>query len=150
MNLRAWIVQRVEAAEAVARAELIGREVVAYPHDGSRAASGTVTDVAQSAEGLELTLSGRESVTPDGPLVPMETEMAALRRCEADRRVLARHTLDTSQTAFPAACEGCGTDDWGLPNVENLNDCPELRDLAHAHGLTDEILTRLDRPEPPE
>lgn len=69
-------------------------------------------------------------------------------RCEADRRVLARHVVDTDQTAFTAACEGCDLDSWGLPNVDNLNDCPELLDLAHAHGITDEILATLDRPEP--
>jgi hypothetical protein len=75
---------------------------------------------------------------------------AVLRRCEADRRILARHRLDIDQTAFTAACKGCDLDSWGLPNVENVNDCPELLDLAHAHGLTDEILAGLDRPQAPE
>lgn len=70
-------------------------------------------------------------------------------RCEADHRILARHHRDPDCLAW-AACKGCGNDDWGLPNVDNLNDCPELLDLAHAHGLTDEILTGLDRPQTPE
>ena len=71
-------------------------------------------------------------------------------RCEADRRILARHRLDPNVTYEPA-CEGCGTyGDMGLSEVDNLNDCPELLDLAHAHGLTDEILAGLDRPQPPE
>lgn len=75
---------------------------------------------------------------------------AALRRCEADRRILARHRLDPNVTYEPA-CEGCGTyGDLDMPEVDNLNDCPELLDLAHAHGLTDEILAGLDRPKPPE
>ncbi|MFH8531506.1 hypothetical protein ACH4GE_24185 [Streptomyces tendae] len=73
-----------------------------------------------------------------------------LRRCEADRRILARHRIDPAFPAFPGACEGCGLDDWGLPNIESVNDCPELLDLAHAHGITDEILASLDRPTPPE
>ncbi|MFH9574199.1 hypothetical protein ACH4MG_27125 [Streptomyces sp. NPDC017454] len=72
-----------------------------------------------------------------------------LRRCEADRRILARHRIDTPVGAFPS-CAGCGNDDWDLPNAETLNDCPELLDLAHAHGITDEILASLDRPAPPE
>ncbi|MEU8902209.1 hypothetical protein [Streptomyces mirabilis] len=79
---------------------------------------------------------------------PSQSEGVRL-RCEADRRILARHTLDPNQTAFTAACQGCGIDSWGLPNVDNLNECPELLDLAHAHGLTPEILAELDRPEPP-
>jgi hypothetical protein len=92
-----------------------------------------------------------------GPLKPgladhvaQHDPAAVLRRCEADRRILARHRLDPAQDAFPVACEGCGFDDWGLPNIENLNDCPELLDLGHAHGLTDEILAGLDRPQAPE
>ncbi|MFD7661065.1 hypothetical protein [Streptomyces sp. NPDC059788] len=150
MGLHAWITRRVDAAEEAARRQLVGRKVVVCPNDGSRAITGTITEVDQSAEGLELTVTGREAAPFDSRLAPLEAETAVLRRCEADRRILARHTLDTSQTAFTAACEGCGTDEWGLPNTENLNDCPELLDLAHAHGLTDEILAGLDRPEPPE
>ncbi|MFD6363802.1 hypothetical protein ACFWFX_28760 [Streptomyces roseolus] len=73
---------------------------------------------------------------------------AILRRCEAARRVLARHTLDPSSTHEPA-CLGCGTyGDWELAIVDNLNDCPELLDLAHGHGITDTTLASLDRPEP--
>jgi hypothetical protein len=68
------------------------------------------------------------------------------RRIEADRRILARHRRDPDCLAW-AACKGCGNDEWGLPNVENQNDCPELLDLAHAHGITPEILAGLDRPE---
>lgn len=64
-----------------------------------------------------------------------------LRRCEADRRILARHQ------AWPNShwCEGCG------PDLDTrLSDCPELLDLAHAHGITGDILASLDRPTPPE
>ena len=76
-------------------------------------------------------------------------------RCEADRRILARHALDqaAADTDRAAACDGCGVEwvqDYCDPITANLNDCPELLDLAHAHGLTDETLARLDRPQPPE
>ncbi|MER7813829.1 hypothetical protein [Streptomyces sp. NPDC096153] len=71
-------------------------------------------------------------------------------RCEADRRILARHRLDPDVTYEPA-CKGCGTyGDMGLSWTDNLNECPELLDLAHAHGLTPEILASLDQPQPPE
>jgi len=73
-----------------------------------------------------------------------------LRRCEADRRILARHTLDPD-VSYEPACEGCGTyGDQEMSNVDNLNDCPELLDLGYAHGLTAEILAGLDRPKAPE
>ena len=72
-----------------------------------------------------------------------------LRRCAADRKILARHTLDSDAVWYEAAmCMGCGTEDeMCYPRTENLNDCPELLDLAYAHGLTDEILATLDRPQ---
>lgn len=47
----------------------------------------------------------------------------ALRRCEADRKILNRHRSDPTHR--------------------------ELFDLARAHGLTREIFARLDQPEPP-
>ena len=84
----------------------------------------------------QLDQNERPSKQPDG----------IRRRIEADRRILARHRRDPDCLAW-AACKGCGNDEWGLPNVENQNDCPELLDLAHAHGITPEILAGLDRPE---
>jgi hypothetical protein len=77
-----------------------------------------------------------------------------LRRCEADRRILARHNVDPARADDPldaTACKGCGTyGDMDLAETDNLNDCPELLDLAHAHGITPDILASLDRPTPPE
>lgn len=79
---------------------------------------------------------------------PSQAEGVRL-RCEADRRILDRHR--PVNDGYSVACEGCGTtgicDD---PVAETVNDCPELLDLAHAHGLTDEILAGLDRPAPPK
>ncbi|MBD9723477.1 hypothetical protein PV755_46700 [Streptomyces caniscabiei] len=73
----------------------------------------------------------------------------ALRRCEADRRILNRHRLNPD-VHYEPACLGCGTyGDMELSETENLNDCPELLDLAHAHGITPEILATLDQPVPP-
>lgn len=73
----------------------------------------------------------------------------ALRRCEADRRILNRHRLNPNAIWYEAAmCAGCGDEgEMCYPRTENLNDCPELLDLAHAHGLTPEILASLDRPK---
>jgi len=80
---------------------------------------------------------------------PSQTEGVRL-RCEADRHILARHRLDPDITYEPA-CKGCGTyGDQELSSIDNLNDCPELLDLAHAHGITPEILAGLDQPQAPE
>lgn len=34
-----------------------------------------------------------------------------------------------------------------IPVADNINDCPELLDLAHAHGITETELTGLHRLE---
>jgi hypothetical protein len=82
-------------------------------------------------------------------VLPSSEAEVVLRRCEADRSILARHRLIPDVTYEPA-CEGCGTyGDMEMSNVDNLNDCPELLDLAHAHGITPDILAGLDRPQPP-
>lgn len=71
------------------------------------------------------------------------------RRCESDRRILAIHCPVSD--GYTVACDGCGTagicDDYV---TENVNDCPILLAIAHAHGLTPEILAALDRPQPPK
>lgn len=90
-----------------------------------------------------------ERLIGENEFPPSQTDGVRL-RCEADRRILNRHRIDPAFPAFAGACEGCGLDDWGLPNIESVNDCPELLDLAHAHGITDEILASLDRPTAPE
>ena len=84
--------------------------------------------------------------------LPAPEQATLLRRCEADRRILTRHRLNPDAIWYEAAmCHGCGTEgEMAYPVTDNLNDCPELLDLAHAHGLTDEILASLDRPQPPE
>lgn len=81
---------------------------------------------------------------------PSQAEGVRL-RCEADRRILERHRLATEWTwQRDPACHGCGTQgDCDDPVTDNLNQCPELWDLAHAHGITDEIRAELDKPEMP-
>lgn len=81
--------------------------------------------------------------------IALHDPAAVLRRCAADRKILARHRLDPEAIWYEAAmCGGCG--DYGdqeLPYTENLNDCPELLDLGYGYGLTPEILAALDRPQ---
>ena len=154
MDLHAWITQQVDRAETSIRAGLEGRRVAFKPDDGGPIITGTVTGVTQAPDGPQITIAQYDVEPVDGSLVDIQPAVAALRRCEADRRILTRHRRDPAETDSPmcaTACTGCGQ--WGefeYPNTDNLNDCPELLDLAHAHGITDEILAGLDRPQPPE
>ena len=127
MDLHAWITQQVD------RAELTGRRIALVPDDGSHAIHGIVTDVSHGSDGLNFSVA-QHGAEPTA-------DAALLRRCEADRRILARHR------AWPQSpyCEGCDQD-----LTTNLNDCPELLDLAHAHGITPDVLAGLDRPQAPK
>lgn len=148
MDLHTWITERVDATEAAAHTSLIGHSVAFAPNDGTRIVSGTITNVIRGPNGTEYTFTEYEP--PSTNPVPFEQATAALRRCEADRRILARHTLDLDVTYEPA-CKGCGTyGDMDLSSVDNLNECPELLDLAHAHGINAQELIGLDKPLPPE
>ena len=128
-DLHGWITQQITAAEQ--RADRW--------HDTECASHDTSLIDATVLQGATLCDCG-------GPAT-------VLRRCTADRRVLARHRLATEWTwvvGDDAPCHGCGTQgDCDDPVTDQLNDCPELLDLAHAHGITEEILTSLDRPQMP-
>jgi hypothetical protein len=95
-----------------------------------------------------------EQLIEENEWPPSQTEGVRL-RCEADRRILARHRIDPTAVdspTFATACDGCRSEwvqDDCEPLTANINDCPELLDLAHAHGITPEILAGLDRPQPP-
>jgi hypothetical protein len=66
--------------------------------------------------------------------IPSDQAAPILRRCEADRRILARHRLDPDDEwgwISDPGCHGCGVmGDCDDPVTDNLNDCPELLNLA--------------------
>ena len=73
-------------------------------------------------------------------------------RCEADRRILARHTPQPNGTGFEDGwqCRTCTV--GGGDGYQYLvpYPCPTIEDLAHAHGITPDVLAGLDHPRPPE
>jgi hypothetical protein len=94
--------------------------------------------------------------TGTGRHIAANDPAAVLRRCAADRRILARHSTDPDDADAQNAptCRACNyTNKIGMMSIRlavDLADCPELLDLAHAHGITDQILASLDRPQRPE
>ncbi|MGV9588273.1 hypothetical protein [Streptomyces tendae] len=149
MDLHAWITQQVDGVEAVTLAELEGRRVIFDPHLDGREVTGTIVTATYGSGELTFAIAQYGADPRDETLAPVQAATAVLRRCEADRRILAIHYA--VEDGYFTACDGCGTagicDDWV---TENINDCPILLALAHAHGITDEILASLDRPTPPE
>lgn len=148
-DLHGWIAQQVDRAEETARAV----EDRSAPWDGQWMADGN--SAVRTVNGHVLFYRhGPDPLKPGlADHVALNDPAATLRRCEADRRVLARHRLATEWTwalTSEAPCHGCGTSgDCDDPVTDQLNECPELLDLAHAHGITPEILAGLDEPQMP-
>ncbi|MFJ4682019.1 DUF6221 family protein [Streptomyces sp. NPDC088789] len=158
-DLHGWIAQQIDEREQLA--ELIS--------PGGYAPDEWRIEPSRSGQWTQIVAYSRTSIEPpdaavresDQPvalvqtdrnehlLIAMHDPAGVLRRCEADRRILARHRLDPgAYWADAAMCDGCGHEgEMGYAVTENLNDCPELLDLAHAHGITPEILAGLDRPQ---
>jgi hypothetical protein len=142
-DLHDWITQQITLAVAVAEEAA----------DGAGSAHWRAAETASCDCCVHLrTEDGGLLCTPDSRYadhMAAHDPAAVLRRCEADRRILTRHRLNPdAYWSEAAACHGCGTfGDCDDPVTDNLNDCPELLDLAHAHGLTPEILADLDRPQ---
>jgi hypothetical protein len=146
-DLHRWVAQQIDVIEAVARDATQGPWYADHPeprHWGDDPESALIVD------GKPLCILDGER---NGPLnadhIVLHNPAAVLRRCAADRKILERHRLDPNAIWYEAAmCHGCGTEDeMAYPRTENLNDCPELLNLAEGHGLTPEILATLDRPQ---
>ncbi|MGW5711541.1 DUF6221 family protein [Streptomyces olivaceus] len=137
MDLHAWITQQADETERIAQSHQQPSprwEYDRWVHEiRDLHNAGTVANVYMDGTAAHIEHNDPATV---------------LRRCEADRRILARHR--PVDDGYSVACDGCGTagicDD---PVAETINDCPELLDLAHAHGITPEILASLDRPRLP-
>ncbi|MFE2311640.1 DUF6221 family protein [Streptomyces sp. NPDC059441] len=145
-DLHGWITQQIDKVEATARDATEGPWHVDEP-----------TERWEAYRDHQLIGSGKPIATLNseynGPLnadhIALHSPDYVLRRCTADRKILARHTLNPD-VHYEPACKGCGTyGDMELSEVDNLNECPELLDLGYAHGLTPEILATLDQPETP-
>jgi hypothetical protein len=153
-DLHDWITQQVDETEATARActatdwrHVFDGIIVDRDTDGWQSAPDQARIASVAYERIYWSTTPPHS--PDADHIVTHDPDSVLRRCAADRKILARHRLDPDAIWHEAAmCKGCG--DYGdqeFAYTENLNDCPELLDLAYAHGLTDEILATLDRPQ---
>ncbi|MFI5473232.1 DUF6221 family protein [Streptomyces cacaoi] len=145
-DLHGWITQQVDQVEAAARDASEGPWFAEHPEGRW----GEEHDAVLIGQGKPLaTLPYDRNGHLNADHIELHNPAAVLRRCEADRRILADHCL--VDTGYSVACEACGTagicQDWV---TDNINDCPMLLAIAHAHGITEEILASLDRPQAPE
>jgi hypothetical protein len=159
-DLHGWLTRQIDATEDAARkaAALCGCHPPS-PHwsfrDGDEPTDGRILVVDDPHPDMKRKISRKKwNGAYDGLFaaehIALHDPAAVLRRCAADRKILARHQLDPDVYWEPA-CKGCGTyGDQGMPYTDNLNECPELLDLAEGYGITTEQLAGLDQPAPPE
>ncbi|WP_435279140.1 DUF6221 family protein [Streptomyces sp. 1222.5] len=149
-DLHGWITQQIDHTEGIALDATPGPWHVTkyeWPSDfdaGIGTSPGEVDVVGHGYEG-----GGVEHVR-DACHIAAHDPAAVLRRCEADRKILAIHKpLATSWSDY-YACEGCGydgADACSEPITRHVNDCPTLLAVAEGYGLTEEQRAALDRPE---
>jgi len=156
-DLHGWITQQINERERLA--ELIspggyapdewriepsrsGRwaQIVAYSRTNIEPPEAAVRD---SEQPVALVQTGRN----EHRLITAHDPAAVLRRCAADRKILAVHAPAGTKWD-PYACNGCGVDSEYGHEVGHTNDCETLQALAEGYGLTEEQRAELDRPEP--
>lgn len=121
-DLHGWITQQIDRTEAVARA-----------------ADGRIDEVL-----------GEYYIREAMEHLDLHAPASVMRRCAADRKILAEHKPLAVTWSDWYACKGCGYDGADYcsePNVAHTNDCPTLLALAEGYGLTKEQRATLDRPE---
>lgn len=106
--------------------------------------------VREGGQPVALVQTGRN----EHLLIAMHGPASVLRRCAADRKILAEHKPMGGGYPYHYVCEGCGYDGADYcsePMTGHVNDCPTLLALAEGYGITDEQRAALDRlePEPP-
>lgn len=140
-DLHDWISQQIDAAEQRSQACPPWPWTFDADEDAVLAADGI-----QVADAFALSSRQQRAI---GEFIAANDPAAALRRCAADRKILARHRVEPTygRDVWATACASCGTEGYADdPATENINDCPELLDLAEGYGLTSETLAQLDRP----
>lgn len=158
-DLHGWITQQIDETERLARraAELCGCHPPAPAwtfRDGDGPTDGRVLVVDDPHPEIKRPIRRRWNGSYDGlfmaeHIVRHDPE-AVLRRCAADRKILAEHKAREGGWYDWYACEGCGYDGADYcsePMTSHVNDCPTLLALAEGYGLTGEQRAALDRPE---
>jgi hypothetical protein len=151
MDLHAWITQQVDRVEALAKAATPGSwEGVVDRHQRGVVDASVWSDKL----GYYITekISSGERHEADAHHIGANGPDIVLRRCETDRRILARHTPQPNGTGFEDGwqCQTCSVDGGDGYQYLVPYPCPTVEDLAHAHGITPDVLAGLDHPRPPE
>jgi hypothetical protein len=137
--LHGWIAQQIDETQRIAEAAR-GQGNGQWRHDSSYE-NGYVYDERDQP----VVYDESTPLPEEAEHIALHDPASVLRRCAADRKILAEHA-PAVDSWDPYACTGCGSDDYGW-NVDHTNDCPTLLALAEGYGLTEEQRARLDRPE---
>jgi hypothetical protein len=141
VDLHGWITQQVDETQRIAEAAR-GQDEGRWRHETGYQ-SGLVTD----ERGEVVVYDEGAPLEEEAAHIALHDPASVLRRCAADRKILAIHAPQGGDWE-PYACEGCGSDSEFGVLVDHTNDCETLQALAEGYGLTEEQRAQLDRPEP--
>ena len=140
-DLHGWITQQIDKVEHAAKAAR-GQGEGRWRHE-----TGYHSGRVEDERGETVVYDEGAPLEEEAAHIALHDPAAVLRRCAADRRILAIHAPQGGDWE-PYACEGCGSDSEYGVLVDHTNDCPTLLALAEGYGLTEEERAALDRPEP--
>ncbi|MFF3891360.1 DUF6221 family protein [Streptomyces sp. NPDC001914] len=150
-DLHGWITQQINETERLASraAELCGCHPPAPAwsfRDGDEPSDGHILVVDEPHPGLKRKIGRRWNSSYEGLFmaehIVRHDPAAVLRRCAADRRILAAHPYTTTvinpQDGSSNAGFGCETCHAWDAVPEGRGNCSTLLDLAEGYGLTEE------------
>jgi hypothetical protein len=143
-DLHEWISERVAETQRIAEAARGHGEGRWHHETGYH--SGRVED----ERGETVVYDEGAPLEEEAAHIALHDPANVLRRCAADRKILAVHAPRDRRWYDDYVCEGCGYDGADYcsePNTPHVNDCPTLLALAEGYGLTEEQRAALDRPE---
>jgi len=154
MDLHAWITQQVDKVEAAAHDA--GSKAWHWEHDYGDMCNDPTCPYGELAtdDAVLMQVHGYDVTEPwqGAAHIQLHHPAAVLRRCETDRRILAQHKPQPNGTGFEDGwqCQTCSVDGGDGYQYLVPYPCPTVEDLAHAHGITPDVLAGLDHPRAPE
>ncbi|MEU8682896.1 DUF6221 family protein [Streptomyces sp. NPDC048611] len=148
-DLPAWLDRAISKREEAARS---AQATDPAPWTADTSTSPTRDHNIEDGSGLLVAANGEALWDYEGASVLCMTAAASihialhdpeavLRRCAADRKLLALHNVPAE--VFPEGwylddnrwCVNCGFGNAGEPIVDDINDCPTLNALAEGYGF---------------
>ncbi|MGO1025598.1 DUF6221 family protein [Streptomyces rubiginosohelvolus] len=129
-DILAYLDRAISATESVARSA-----ADAHGPTWNWGADGEVTGGTRFPDGGFMSEGALQAKTPaEAEHAALHDPESVLRRCSADRKLIAEHGPCSDQDL---GCKGCGFNNQEESMVDHYEDCPVLCALAEGYGWTE-------------